>query len=152
MKPGKAPGKNILDFPKTGGSGKPQFAAPHCPDHLSKSARAEWDRIIKLLVEYKLVTDIDTASLALYCVSYGRWQDSEKKIEELKAKGKGDLIITSPNGYPIRNPWLDIANRSMEDCHRYLQQFGLSPAARTRVAPGVQGDLFGNDPSKTYLT
>lgn len=106
------------------------------------AAREEWDRIIVLLEQYKLITDLDTAALALYCASYGRWQDAEDRIQEEKKRGGDGLIVKSPSGYPIQNPYLAIANRAMEDCHRYLQQFGLSPAARTRVTPGIQGDLF----------
>jgi len=99
-----------------------------------------------------MVTDIDTASLALYCASYGRWQEAEMKIKKDKIAGGDGLIIKSPKGYPIQNPYLAIANRAMEDCHRYLQQFGLSPVARTRVQQGMQGELFPDAPSKKYFT
>jgi P27 family predicted phage terminase small subunit len=126
--------------------------APECPDHLIDAAKAEWSRIVRVLVSYRLVADIDTAALALYCQSYGRWQQAESKLKERRDAGLDDLIIESPNGYPIRNPWFDIANRCMEDCHKYLQQFGLSPAARTRVEPNkpVQGKLFSD--GEDYFT
>lgn len=151
MKPGPTPKSNVTEL-KTAGQNKPQFIAPDCPEHLYGAAREEWFRIIVLLEKYKLITEIDTAALALYCVSYGRWQDAEARIQEIKTKGGDGLMVKAPSGYPIQNPYLAIANRAMEDCHRYLQQFGLSPAARTRVTPGVQGDLFNNDPSKAYFT
>jgi P27 family predicted phage terminase small subunit len=107
-----------------------------------------------MLERYKLVTDIDTAALALYCQSYGRWQQAENKLNKLRDAGLDALIIESPNGYQIRNPWFDIANRCMEDCYKYLQQFGLSPAARTRVEPGkpIQGNLFPDEPGQEYFT
>ena len=152
MPPGKVPKSNVTEL-KTVGSHKPQFVAPECPSHLYGAARAEWKRIIALLEKYKLITDIDTAALALYCASYGRWQDAEAKIQEIKNKGGDGLMVKAPSGYPIQNPYLAIANRAMEDCYKYLQQFGLSPAARTRVQPGLQGDLFGNEsPGKAYFT
>lgn len=153
MKPGPIPKKNNVTELKTAGDNKPKFTAPDCPEHIQGNARAEWLRIVVFLEKYKLVTDIDTAALALYCGAYGRWQDAEKRMREMKADGGDGLIIESPNGYPIQNPYLAIANRAMEDCYKYLQQFGLSPAARTRVTPGVNGDLFGPDEaSKKYLT
>lgn len=152
MKPGPVPKKNNVTELKTSGDNKPKFVAPECPSHLSGSARAEWDRIIVLLERYKLITDIDTAALALYCAAYGRWQDAEKRIREIKADGGDGLIVKSPNGYPIQNPYLAVANRAMEDCYKYLQQFGLSPASRTRVTPGLQGDLFGDEKSSSYFT
>ncbi|MBY0474206.1 MAG: phage terminase small subunit P27 family [Nitrosomonas sp.] len=151
MKPGPIPKKNNVTELKTSGDNKPKFVAPECPSHLNGSSRKEWLRIIVLLEKYKLITDIDTAALALYCASYGRWQDAEKKIHEMKEKGGDGLIVKSPSGYPIQNPYLSIANRAMEDCYKYLQQFGLSPSARTRVTPGVNGDLF-NEPGQKYFT
>lgn len=146
MKPGRPPKTNVLPFVGDGDEKtKPKFAIPDCPDHIQGAAREEWDRIVVLLERYKLITDLDTAALALYCASYGRWQEAETCMQKLKGDGGGfGLIIKSPSGYPIQNPYLAIANRAMEDCHRYLQQFGLSPAARTRVKSGMQGDLFNN--------
>lgn len=153
MKPGPIPKKNNVTELKTSGDGRPKFIAPDCPEHLQGSARSEWARIVVFLERYKMITEIDTAALALYCGAYGRWQDAERRIAEMRANGDDGLIIESPNGYPIQNPYLAIANRAMEDCYKYLQQFGLSPAARTRVNAGVNGDLFGfDDPGKKYFT
>lgn len=131
---------------------RPSVEIPQCPEHLSQEAAAEWGRISELLLKYSLVTDIDTAALALYCQSYGRWQQAEAKIKKLQENGGDGLIIKSPSGYPIQNPYLAIANRAMEDCYKYLQQFGLSPSARTRVnVISVQGELFP-DEGKSYFT
>lgn len=131
-----------------------ESSAPDCPSHLAPEARIEWQRIMPLLLHYKIVTEIDTAALALYCQAYARWQQAEKKITEHREKtGDDGLLIKAPSGYPIQNPYLAIANRAMEDCHKYLQQFGLSPSARTRVTI-AQGDLFGHEQDQTryYFT
>lgn len=152
MKPGPIPKKSNVTQLKTSGDNKPRFIAPECPDHMRGLARAEWNRIVLLLEKFKLITEIDTAALALYCASYGRWQEAEARIQEIKDKGGDGLMVKAPSGYPIQNPYLAIANRAMEDCYKYLQQFGLSPAARTRVTPGVNGDLFDDQPGKNYFT
>lgn len=152
MKPGPIPKKNNVTQLKTSGDNKPRFIAPECPGHLRGMARTEWDRVVVLLEKFKLITEIDTAALALYCASYGRWQEAELRIQEIKDKGGDGLMVKAPSGYPIQNPYLAIANRAMEDCYKYLQQFGLSPAARTRVSPGVNGDLFYDQPGKNYFT
>lgn len=160
MKPGRAPAPTNLKIIK-GNPGRrpvkkddvsPLVGIPDCPSHLTAEARSEWMRITPLLLTYRLITEIDTAALALYCQSYGRWQEAEKKIAEMREKGGDGLLVKAPSGYPIQNPYLAIANRAMEDCHKYLQQFGLSPSARTRVVVSLQGDLFGNtDPASQYL-
>lgn len=163
MKPGRAPKPSSLKLVQ-GNPGRrpigndeplPEIVAPDCPAHLTPDARAEWDRIMPLLIRLKIVSEIDTAALALYCQSYGRWQEAERKIAEMKEKGGDGLLVKAPSGYPIQNPYLAIANRAMEDCNKYLQQFGLSPAARTRVTVSLQGDLFGNEEaqrSKYYFS
>lgn len=154
MNPGRIPKNNVTEL-KTSGDNKPRYIAPECPSHLHGSARAEWMRIIVFLERYKLITEIDTAALALYCAAYGRWQDAEAFLRIAAEENGGDLFtINSPNGYPMQSPYLSIANRAMEDCHKYLQQFGLSPAARTRVNTGmVQGAIFPEDETdKRYLT
>jgi len=125
------------------GEARPKVSAPNCPDHLNLAAKAEWHRIIPLLLKNYLVTELDTAALALYCQSWGRWAEAEQKIAEARERGGDGMLIKAPSGYPIQNPYLAIANRAMEDCHKYLQQFGLSPSARTRVQASPQGDLFG---------
>ena len=158
MKPGRAakptnikliqgnPGKR----PISSGTLSPDISIPKCPDHLNSDAKEEWSRVTPLLMNLKVISEIDMAALALYCQSYGRWVEAERKIDEMRKKGGDGLLIKSPNNYPIQNPYLAIANRSMEDCYKYLQQFGLSPSARTRVTISVQGDLFGEENQSNY--
>lgn len=151
MKPGPAPKPTALKLIEGNpgrrqiepGEVRPLVVAPVCPDHINPEAAAEWQRIVPLLLKHYLVTELDTAALALYCQSYGRWMEAERKIAEQRAKNGSGLLIKAPSGYPIQNPYLAIANRAMEDCYKYLQQFGLSPSSRTRVQASPQGDLFG---------
>ena len=159
MKPGRPPKPTNLKLvqgnpgrrPVERGEASPEVDLPACPGHLTVEAREEWNRVGPLLVKYRLVTDIDTAALALYCQSYGRWREAEKKIADMREKSGDGLLIKAPSGYPIQNPYLAIANRAMEDCYKYLQQFGLSPSARTRVTVTLQGDLFGEDKAASYF-
>ena len=153
MKPGPVP--KVTHLPLSGGNNKPQYTAPECPKHITGSALDEWNRMIDLLVRYKMITNIDTAALALYCDSYGQWQDAKAQQEKLKASGGDGMIIKSPNGYPIHNPYLSLINSAKRDTHKYMQELGLSPAARMRVVPASQGVLdFGEETEegKNYFT
>lgn len=151
MKPGRIPKPTALKLIEgnpgrrriASGEVMPVLVAPDRPAHLTEEARAEWDRLVPLLLKHYLVSELDTAALALYCQSYGRWSEAERRIAEMRDKGGDGLLVKAPSGYPIQNPYLAIANRAMEDCYKYLQQFGLSPSARTRVQATPQGDLFG---------
>jgi P27 family predicted phage terminase small subunit len=74
-----------------------------------------------------LLTSIDGDALALYCAAYARWADAEEHLAE------DGVVVRSPTGYPIQNPYLAIANKAMEQMDRSLAKFGMTPADRTRV-------------------
>lgn len=119
---------------------RPDVVAPECPDHLAGDAREEWDRIVPLLLKNNLLTDIDGAALALYCQSFGRWAEAERKLTDMRKNGGDGMLIKAPSGYPIINPYLSIAHRAMNDCYKHLQQFGLSPSSRTRAQASTPGE------------
>lgn len=131
------PGKRPLSLPDF----NPRVELPEPPEHLLPAARAEWERIGPLLVEYGLVSAVDQAALALYCQAYGRWQVAEEGLAAVVEK-RGSMISTSPNGYEMHHPLLNVINKAQDQVHSYLQQFGLSPAAREKVTPSSQRGLF----------
>ncbi|HEX4124516.1 MAG TPA: phage terminase small subunit P27 family [Tepidisphaeraceae bacterium] len=96
--------------------------APIPPSHLSDAARAEWDRLLPLLRDAGRLKAIDADQLALYCTAYARWAEAEKQIAE------SGTVVKSPNGYPVQNPYLSIANKAMQQMHQYLAKFGMKPA------------------------
>jgi len=87
-----------------------------------------------------LVSKIDRSALSMYCTAWGRHADAENKIRELGDKA---LVDETPNGFQVQGVWLNISNKAMEQCHKFLADFGMSPSARSRVTPGdLNGDLF----------
>ena len=86
----------------------PVAEMPSCPPHLDDEAKKEWRRIAKELLQCGLLSKIDRAALAGYCVVWSWWTKAET---ELKASG---LTITTPNGYQQPSPWLAVANKSLE--------------------------------------
>ena len=71
---------------------------PSCPPHLDDEAKKEWRRIAKELLQCGLLSKIDRATLAGYCVVWSRWTKAET---QLKASG---LTIMTPNGYQQPSP------------------------------------------------
>ena len=104
----------------------PDAGVPTIPSHLTASAKREWRRIVPLLDPLGLVTRVDRTALAAYCAVYARWVECELKLAD-------GLITTSPNGHQIQSPYLAIANRALSQMDTYLADFGMTPAARTRV-------------------
>jgi phage terminase small subunit len=51
------------------------------------------------------------------------------------------MLLKSAAGNPMFNPLLSIARAAASDMLKYAAQFGLSPAARTRIASGLVGQI-----------
>lgn len=118
----------------------PVVEIPPAPRHLKGEALKEYKRISVELEKLGLVSQIDRAALAMYCTAWGRHVDAENRLRDLGADG---YVSKTPNGFEVQSAWLNISNKAMEQCMKYLAEFGMSPSARSRVTPGdLNGDLF----------
>jgi P27 family predicted phage terminase small subunit len=82
---------------------------------------------------------LDVMVLAAYCQACGRWQQAE---DALAAMAEGDaesgaLTVTTGTGSLMQNPMLRVALSAAADMLKYAAEFGLTPAARSRVANSV---------------
>jgi P27 family predicted phage terminase small subunit len=114
---------------------------PDPPEFLNEPAREEWTRISDELYRIGLLTVADTKPLAAYCQAYGRWVDAEmtlKRMAALDPVSKG-LMVKGSLGNPVQNPIVKVADRAARDMVRYASEFGLTPAARARIAAGPGG-------------
>lgn len=107
----------------------PDIKIPDPPEHLSKEALTEWQRITPELFSMGLITNLDMASLASYCQAYGRWVVAERELKE-----SGNLTIVTMQNNIIQNPLVGIANVAMEIMRKHLSNFGMSPADRAKVS------------------
>jgi len=82
----------------------------------------------------------------MICTVWARYVECELMIakQAKESPASGGLFVKTPNGFPVQSPWLAVSNKAMERYKLLLSEFGLSPAARTRVTPGdpLQPDLF----------
>lgn len=142
---------------------QPEVEIPGCPPHLLPEARKEWKRITPLLERYGLISKLDRAALSLYCQTWARWVWAEKALQRAQriaaekmaaAEEKGEVYtggdgytVPTPNGHMTYSPHWVIANKAMEQVHKYLASFGLDPASRGRVNPSSirQREMFGDD-------
>lgn len=151
---------------------RPPVAIPKPPVELTQDALEEWNRITPHLAQLGLISHIDRAALTGYCVAWGDFIWAERRIKQLNARGgvivfdakgrkrpaaadkNGDRgrIWDTPSGYKQISVPMQIRNRALELMAKFLNEFGLSPAARTRVTPsdpavaGNQGELPGITP------
>lgn len=100
---------------------------PTCPAHLGKIASEEWERVVALLGPAKLAPPEARAALAGYATAWQRWVEAEEKL-----KDQGP-VVKSPNGYPIQNPYLSIANTALKQVKEFMTELGMTPSSRSRI-------------------
>jgi P27 family predicted phage terminase small subunit len=118
---------------------QPQRVMPDPPEYLSADAKEEWLRLTPELYRLKLLTVADLRPFSAYCQAYGRWVTAERAIARMAEKDllTSGLMIKTLNGNAIQNPLVGTAHKAAYDMVRYADEFGLTPAARTRIAQGT---------------
>lgn len=118
----------------------PPVRAPRMPKHLVGPARAEWKRIVPLLLELCLLTELDRAALALYCAAWGDVVLLNQQLvagrRAAAAEGRPEtdaMWRTLPSGIARPTVVVKLLQEAELRCDRALASFGLSPATRARV-------------------
>jgi P27 family predicted phage terminase small subunit len=75
-----------------------------------------------------VLTVMDVPMLMLYCESWSRYKKAQT---EMRKPGQG-MVIRNAMG-KTRNPWLAILDKAHEQMLKIQLEYGMSPAARTRV-------------------
>ena len=100
---------------------------PDAPDHLEPDETTVFTDNAAKLARMRVMTEYDIDALSIYAVNFVRWREAISKVREM------GMIVKSPKGYPIQNPFLAIANKAQRTCMDILTEFGMTPSSRTRV-------------------
>jgi P27 family predicted phage terminase small subunit len=113
--------------------------APEPPSFLLPAAKDEWWRVSGELHVLGLLSNLDVHVLAAYCQAYARWQQAEQALAVFAEKDPAThgILIKAADGNARVNPLLKAANAAAEDMVRFASEFGMTPAARARVAAGI---------------
>lgn len=122
----------------------PPVAKPEVPKDLSAEAKVIWVEVVDMLVAQRVITALDAHILESYCENLAKIRKCRKVLKDgltYKTHGRhGEQIKTRPE--------VNILAEA-ERQHRALSsELGLTPASRTRLPNGNQGDLFGDKKSK----
>jgi P27 family predicted phage terminase small subunit len=113
----------------------PAQGIPVRPDWLDAEAQAEWDRVSQELSDMGTLTLADRAALAAYCTAWSRWVEAEGMVK------KFGMIVKSPEkGFPMKSPYLSIADQALETMRKLMVEFGLTPSSRSRIRVAPGGD------------
>ena len=137
------PGKRKLNNQEP----KPDRKAPSCPQWLDQEAKKEWKRLARKREMMGILTEVDRAAFAGYCQAYARWKEAEEFISQ------HGTIVKTPSGYWQQVPQVSIAQTYLKVMNRFAEQFGLTPASRSRIVADSTGgsgydemeDLLGGD-------
>lgn len=113
---------------------KPKAAKPIAPTFLSPVAKKHWRKTVNELYAAKVMTKLDTDALCLYVEAYARWLDANEHLQ------KFGTVVKSPQGYPMQSPYMSISNKAFEQMKGMLAEFGMTPAARTKVTTVPDGE------------
>jgi P27 family predicted phage terminase small subunit len=116
---------------------------PDCPDWIDELAKAHWREVVPQLHAMGVLTRIDEDALAAYCQAYARWRRAEEFIQR-----NGDVFTTKGDDGKIKYvqqwPQVSIARHVQMTMLRLQQEFGLTPASRSRIGvmAGAEQDEF----------
>ncbi|CEG09484.1 putative phage terminase, small subunit, P27 family [Afipia felis] len=97
------------------------------PTWFSKDAKAEWHRVMPLLVERRILTEADLGSLENYCVAIGQVREMERTLQK-----EGHVVEI--DGVPKRHPAVGIQSDAMTRARLLAAEMGLTPVSRSRPA------------------
>ncbi|MCA0847192.1 phage terminase small subunit P27 family [Salipiger thiooxidans] len=97
------------------------LADVHAPAWFSENAQAEWDRVMPILTERRILTDADLGNLENYCVAIGMVREFER---EFQATSDTD----------VRLKLFRAMDKAMGTARQLGAELGLTPVSRSRPA------------------
>jgi P27 family predicted phage terminase small subunit len=105
------------------------------PDWLDPRAQAEWERIVPIMRDLGVMTDVDIGVMAGYCQAYSTLQDAVLQMQNF------GLVYQPTKGknYLQQTPFLSIANKAMSQMRKLAAELGLTPSSRSRIKADTGG-------------
>lgn len=115
---------------------KPRIGTPTRPGWLGPEERKVWRKTVAALRELHVLSIVDGDAVAVYCQTFVRW----KAAEEYLNRNGLTYEVLDENGnvrYIGQRPEVAIARHTLTALRSYQQEFGLTPAARSRIQTGA---------------
>ena len=115
---------------------KPELVLIPCPEYIRNDTIAynEWNRIVPELYKLGLLTNIDRATLELYCTQYSIYRRSYETINE------EGLVTTNISNGDKAHPSTQIAREAAKIIKAIAVEFGLTPSSRSRISLPKESD------------
>ena len=121
---------------------RPKSEIPAMPDSLSTDAKKIWNRVVLVLAQNGLLTQLDGDVLGAYCETVAEYWQALKFCKNPLLKTKAGNII--------QNPAIGIKNKARDAMVKIAAQFGMTPSARSSLAiePKSQPENKAKSPFK----
>ena len=106
---------------------RPAPIMPDCPTWFDAEAKKFWATYGPKLHAIGLLTEVDGPAFSAICERYSLYV---RCVKRLKSKG---LIMKTESGYEQQRPEVSIAKNALADVKSFLTEFGMTPAARSRI-------------------
>jgi P27 family predicted phage terminase small subunit len=128
---------------------QPEPCEAPAPEHLTRYAREAWDRLAPMLRRMGLLTVADTIALERLCACYAEAREMSAILE---MEGGGTYETKNVSGETMFRPRPEAARLADADrrLKGYLGEFGLTPAARSKVRTAAGGGK--PDPLDAYFS
>jgi P27 family predicted phage terminase small subunit len=101
-----------------------EVAAPEMPPGLSEAAAAHWDYIVPKLLARRTISPADVGFLAVMCIEFAEYMEAQAELQSIKGQKYDGHLMDHPR---VR------MKSAFERYSKSAVQFGLSPAAKSRV-------------------
>ena len=106
---------------------KPKIIADRCPEWLTDEGKKEYRRHAKMLKRLRVMTEADHLALVALANEYGEWRAA---CDMVNLEG---AVLRGKNGGAYLNPWHGKASNHFKNMVKLMQEFGLTPASRSRI-------------------
>lgn len=128
------PGKRAINKKEP----KPKREMPSCPAHLDDAAKVAWGRLCVLLDRMGVLTEADSLALERLCDCYA---DILECRELVRRDGRTYTTQDQQGNTLIKNnPAVNQLRAADSQFKSYLVEFGLTPAARSKVQTTLDDD------------
>lgn len=116
--------------------------APKPPTHLSREAKAEWNRVVPELRRLDLLKAEDRAALTAYCETWATYCEAKRQVRAPASRGGGIVVINRSirkdgveTTWMTKNPAVAVMENAGQQLIRFAREFGLTPSS--------EGELVG---------
>jgi P27 family predicted phage terminase small subunit len=106
---------------------------PRCPPYLTKDQKKEWRFYAKILQNYSMFVCANQGILDLLAVNMVQYKDCLLRVQQT------GLLIKSPTGFPLYNPYWTAMNKLEDKILKCLKELGLSSAGLASIGALVAG-------------